>query len=155
MPSLYQIEQSILECVDLTTGELIDPERLEALVMEKEQKIEGVALWIKNLQSDALAYKAEKEAFAKREKAALAKVESLKKWLAQALDGQKFSTARCAVSFRKSTKLEVDKPEDLPKALLVETVTTAPDANAIKALLKNGMEVPGCRLIESLNTQIK
>lgn len=155
MPSLYQIEQSILECVDLTTGELIDPERLEALVMEKEQKIEGVALWVKNLQSDALAYKAEKEAFEKREKAALAKVESLKKWLAQILEGQKFSTARCAVSFSKSTRLEVDNPENLPKALMVETVKTVPDANAIKALLKNGMEVPGCRLIENLNTQIK
>ena len=155
MSTLYQIDQAILECIDLETGELIDPERLEALVMEKEQKIEGVALWVKNLQSDALAYKAEKEAFDKREKAALAKAESLKKWLAQILEGQKFSTARCAVSFRKSTKLEVDNPDNLPKALMVETVTTKPDANAIKALLKNGMEVPGCRLIESLNTQIK
>lgn len=155
MASLYEIDQAILECIDLETGELIDPERLEALVMEKEQKIEGVALWVKNLQSDALAYKAEKEAFEKREKAALAKVESLKKWLAQILEGQKFSTNKCAVSFRKSTKLEVDNPDNLPKALVVETVTTKPDANAIKALLKNGMEVPGCRLIESLNTQIK
>jgi len=155
MASLYEIEQGILECVDLTTGELIDPERLEALVMAKEQKIEGVALWIKNLQSDAQAYKAEKEAFEKREKAALAKVDSLKKWLAQVLDGEKFSTARCAVSFRKSTKLEVLEPENLPKALMVETITTKPDANAIKALLKSGMDVPGCRLVENLNTQIR
>ncbi len=155
MASLYEIEQAILECVDLETGELIDPERLEALAMEREQKIEGVALWIKNLESDALAYKAEKEAFEKREKAALAKVESLKKWLAQVLEGQKFSTTKCAVSFRKSTKLEVLEPDNLPKALMVETTTTKPDANAIKALLKNGMEVPGCRLIENLNTQIK
>lgn len=155
MATLYEIEQAILDCVDLTTGELIDPERLEALVMAKEQKIEGVALWIKNLQSDALAYKAEKEAFEKREKAALAKVDSLKKWLAQVLDGEKFSTARCAVSFRKSTKLEISEPENLPKALMVETITTKPDANAIKALLKSGMDVPGCRLVENINTQIK
>lgn len=155
MASLYEIEQAILECVDLETGELIDPERLEALVMEKDMKIESVALWVKNLQSDALAYKAEKEAFEKREKAALAKVDSLKKWLAKALEGQKFSTAKCAVSFRKSTKLEVDNPDNLPKALMVETVTTKPDANTIKALLKDGVEVPGCRLIENLNTQIR
>ena len=155
MASLYEIERAIMECVDLETGELIDPERLENLVMEREQKIEGVALWIKNLQSDALAYRAEKEAFEKREKAALAKAESLKKWLAQILDGEKLTTARCAVSFRKSTKLEVLKPENLPKALMVETVTTKPDAAAIKALLKNGMDVPGCRLVENLNTQIK
>ena len=155
MASLYQIEQSILECVDLTTGELIDPERLEALVMEKEQKIEGVALWIKNLQSDALAYKAEKESFEKREKAALAKAESLKKWLAQILDGEKFTTARCAVSFRKSTRLEVLNPDSIPAELMVETITTKPDATRIKALLKEGNLVGGCRLVENLNTQIK
>ena len=155
MASLYEIDQAILECVDLETGELIDPERLETLAMERDMKIEGVALWVKNLQSDAIAFKAEKEAFEKREKAALAKVESLKNWLADALSGQKFSTSKCAISFRKSTRLEVLEPENLPKALIVETISTKPDANAIKALLKNGMEVPGCRLVENLNTQIK
>ena len=155
MASLYEIDRAILECVDLETGELIDPERLENLVMERERKIEGVALWVKNLESDALAYKAEKDAFDKREKAALAKVESLKNWLADALGGQKFSTSKCAISFRKSTRLEVLEPKNLPKALVVETISTKPDANAIKALLKNGMEVPGCRLVENLNTQIK
>ena len=155
MASLYEIDQAILECVDLETGELIDPKRLENLVMERERKIEGVALWVKNLESDALAYKAEKDAFEKREKAALAKVESLKRWLANALGGERFSTSKCAISFRKSTRLEVLEPENLPKALIVETISTKPDANAIKALLKNGMEVPGCRLVENLNTQIK
>ena len=155
MASLYEIDRDILACCDLDTGEVIDPELLEQLVMAREQKIEGVALWIKNLQSDALAYKAEKEAFEKREKAALAKVESLKKWLANVLEGEKFTTARCAVSFRKSTKLEVSDPEKLPKALMVETITTKPDAVAIKALLKSGMDVPGCRLVENLNTQIR
>ena len=155
MASLYEIDRAILECVDLETGELIDPERLEALAMERDMKIEGVALWVKNLQSDAIAFKTEKEAFEKREKAALAKVESLKNWLADALGGQKFSTSKCAISFRKSTRLEVLEPDNLPKALIVETLSTKPDANAIKALLKNGMEVPGCRLVENLNTQIK
>ena len=155
MASLYEIDQAILGCCDLETGEIIDPELLENLVMAREMKIESVALWIKNLQSDAIAFKAEKEAFEKREKAALAKADSLKKWLAQVLEGQKFSTAKCAVSFRKSTKLEVYEPENLPKALMVETVTTKPDANAIKDLLKNGVDVPGCRLIENYNAQIK
>lgn len=155
MASLYEINQRILECVDPETGELIDPENLEALVMEKELKIENVALWIKNLQSDALAYKAEKEAFAEREKKATAKVESLKGWLAMALAGQKFSTARCAVSFRKSEKVEVDDVDSLPAELKTQKVTFDPDKKAIKALLKEGKEVSGCRLVESLNTQIK
>lgn len=155
MASLYEINQRIMECVDPETGELIDPESLEALVMEKELKIENVALWVKNLQSDALAYKVEKEAFAEREKKATAKAESLKGWLAMALDGQKFSSTRCAVSFRKSEKVEVDDVDSLPAELKTQKVTFDPDKKAIKALLKEGKEVSGCRLVESLNTQIK
>lgn len=155
MASLYEINQEIMACVDYETGELIDPERLENLYMERSQKIENIALWIKNLQSDALAFKSEKEAFEKREKAATTKAEQLKKYLAQALEGQKFSSERCAVSFRKSTKLEVLDVYSIPRELLVETVTVKPDTNAIKELLKNGQAVNGCRLVENLNTQIK
>lgn len=155
MPSLYEIDQGILGCIDQETGELIDPERLENLQMERNQKIENIALWIKNLQADALAYKAEKEAFAEREKAAANKAEQLKAYLARALAGQKFSTARCAVSFRKSTKLEVLDADCIPGEFMVKTVTIKPDANAIKELLKAGQQVNGCRLVEALNTQIK
>ena len=155
MASLYEIDKSILECIDQETGELIDFERFESLQMERNQKIENVALWVKNLLSDALAYKAEKEAFAEREKAATKKAEQLKEWLAKVLDGQKFSTGKCAVSFRKSTKLEVLDEFSIPDDLMVKTVTVKPDANAIKTLMKDGMEVPGCRLVENLNTQIK
>ena len=154
MASLYEIDRSILECVDMETGELIDPERLEGLYMERSQKIENIVLWIKNLQSDALAFKTEKEAFDKREKAATAKAESLKRYLAQALQGEKFSTDKCAVSFRKSVKLEVLDAESVPEELLVKTVSIRPDANAIKALLKEGQNVSGCVLVENLNPQI-
>lgn len=155
MASLYEIDKSILECIDQETGELIDFERFESLQMERSQKIENVALWVKNLQSDALAYKAEKEAFAEREKAATKKAEQLKEWLAKVLEGQKFSTGKCAVSFRKSTKLEVLDEFSIPDDLMVKTVTVKPDVYAIKTLMKDGMVVPGCRLVENLNTQIK
>lgn len=123
--------------------------------MSFEEKVENIACYIKNLASDVLAFKAEEEQLEKRRKSKEKKIEYLKKMLADNMNGQKFSTGRCEVSFRRSTKLEVLEPENLPKALLVETVTTKPDANAIKALLKGGTEVPGCRLIENLNTQVK
>lgn len=144
-----------MACVDAETGEIIDSEALDSLVMQRNQKIEAVALWIKNLQSDALAYKAEKDAFAEREKAAAKKIEQLKGWLEKALGGEKFSTGKCAVSFRKSTSLEVLDVSSLPEELVSKTVTVKPDANAIKALLKAGQEISGCQLIEKLNPQIK
>lgn len=155
MANLYEIDKAILECIDLETGELIDFERFESLQMERNQKIENVVLWIKNLQSDALAFKAEKDSFEKREKAATKKADQLKAWLAQALEGQKFNTAKCAVSFRKSTALEVYDEASIPKELMLETVSAKPAANLIKQLLKEGKEVNGCRLVENLNPQIK
>lgn len=155
MANLYEIDKGILECLDAETGEIIDPERLDALFMERSQKIENVACWVKNLLSDAEAIKAEKEALADREAKCRKKADDLKNWLAQALGGEKFSTARCAVSFRKSTSLEILDPDSIPAELMVETITTKPDANAIKALLKKGKLVGGCCLVENLNTQIK
>ena len=45
MRALYDIDAAILDCVDQETGEILDPEKLDALQMEREQKLEGVALW--------------------------------------------------------------------------------------------------------------
>lgn len=155
MASLYQIDQAILECLDAETGEIIDAEKLNALFMEKNQKIENIALWIKNLQADALAYKAEKDAFAARQKAAESKVESLKAWLVSALGGQKFSTAKCAVSFRKSEAVQVDDVNSIPAEWTRIKTTIEPDKTAIKAAIKAGQEITGCKLVENTNISIK
>lgn len=155
MASLYAIDQEILSCVDFETGEVIDPERLEALQMARDQKIENVACWIKNLLSDAEAIKVEKEALAKRQVAALAKAEQLKEWLANALGGQKFSSAKCAVSFRRSETVEVADVTLLPVELQRVTTKIEPNKTAIKALLKDGRSVVGCSLVENQNINIK
>ena len=155
MANLYEIDQEILACCDLETGEVIDPERLESLQMERDRKIEGVACWIKNLLSDAEAIKAEKEALADREAKCRKKAESLKQWLAEALGGQKFSSARCAVSFRRSETVEVEDVALIPAELLRVKTTVEPNKAAIKALLKDGQEVVGCCLVENQNINIK
>ena len=62
---LYEIDNAIMDCVDMETGEIIDVERLSALQMERDQKIEGIGCWIKNLLSDAKALKEEKDNFVK------------------------------------------------------------------------------------------
>lgn len=155
MPNLYEIDQAIMACIDYETGEILDAERLDALQIERASKIEGVACWIKNLSADALAYKAEKEAFAEREKKALKKADDLKAWLAGALDGQKFSTWRCAVTFRKSEAVEIADEALLPPELKTEKITYTPNKTAIKEAIKAGQEIPGAQLVERLNASIK
>mgnify|MGYP002520286305 CR=1 FL=1 len=121
MANLYEINQAIVECLDPETGEIID-DRISDLLMEKEQKLENIALWIKNLQADVQMFKTEKESFEKRQKAAEKKLASLMQYLTDNLQGEKFSTGKCAVSFRKSTKLEVLDEGIIPDDLMVKTV---------------------------------
>ncbi len=160
--TLYEINQAILDIIDPETGEIVDVEKLSELQMEREQKLEGVALWIKNLNAEAEAYKAEKEAFAEREKAAKNKAESLKKWLAYSLNGQKMSTQKVAISFRKSESVEIEDEERVitfaqkngRDDLLRYTAPTV-NKTAIKAVIKTGKQIPGAVLVEKQNISIK
>ena len=76
--NLYEIDAAILDCVDMETGEVIDEDKLDSLSVERDVKIENICCWIKNLKAEAEALKAEKESFAKRQKTAENKMESLK-----------------------------------------------------------------------------
>ena len=102
---LYEIDNAIMDCVDMETGEIIDIERLSALQMERDQKIEGIGCWIKNLLSDAKALKEEKDNLAARQKVAENKAASLKEFLSKYLDGEKFKTAKDLVIFRAGTRV--------------------------------------------------
>lgn len=155
MASLYEIDQAILACVDLETGEIIDQDQLDSLMMERSDKIESVALWVKNLESDAVAYKAEKEAFAQREKQAYDKAKRLKEWLAKVCEGEKFSTTKCSVSFRSSEAVEIVDASEIPDEYLRVKMTSEPDKVAIKDAIKAGMVIGGCQLVKKLSTSIK
>lgn len=153
--NLFEIDRQISECVDLETGEIIDIEKLEALTMERDAKIENVALWIKNLEADAKALDEQEKAFKERKDKAKKKAESLKKYLASALDGKKFSTARCMVSFRKTSKVNVLDESVIPTEYMTEKVTREPNKTAIGAAIKAGMEIPGCELVQNINPSVK
>ncbi|MCM1220470.1 MAG: siphovirus Gp157 family protein [Lachnospiraceae bacterium] len=152
--NLYEIDTAITACVDEETGEIIDLERLNELLMERDTKIEKVALWIKNLDSDAAAIKAERDALDKRMKSAENRAKSLREWLKNALECQPFETARVRVSFRKSEQTEVDESV-LDRKWCKEKVTYTPDKTAIKNAIKAGQTVDGARIVINQNIQIK
>ena len=157
--TIYEIDQAIMECVDLETGEIIDTEQLDKLQMEREKKLENVACWIKDLKAEAEALKNEKQALAERQKVAENKAESLKKWLAYALQGEKFKTPKCAISFRKSEAVEVTD-EGLNNLMkehdeLLTYKTPEPNKTAIKQAIKDGLNVAGVQLVQNISTIIK
>lgn len=151
--TLYDIDKQILACVDPETGEA-DVEKLETLLMERDAKLENIACWIKDIKAECDSIKAEEKALAERRQAKERKAESLRKYLDEALAGQKFETPRCVVSFRKSQKVEITDFDKIPDDYL-RYKTPEPDKTAIKAAIKDGLTVEGCELVDSVSMTIK
>ena len=163
MRPLYEIDAAILECVDMETGEIFDPEKLDALQMERAQKLEGVALWVKDLKAEAEAVKAEADKLNARKKAIDNKVEGLKKWLLYALNGEKLKTARCNVYQTSNQKVVIDDEK-----ALIDMLMSSPfgkkflrmkepeiDKNALKDSLKQGYEYEFAHLEDTESVVIR
>lgn len=155
MSSLYEINEQLLNLTDSETGEITDWSAFEALQLARDEKIENIALYHKNLLAEAAALKAEEKSFAERRKRAENKAESLKRYLDSALQGQKFNTTKVAISYRKSTSVEVDETK-LPLRWLREIPAThVVDKVEIAKALKAGEAIEGATLITRDNIQIR
>lgn len=154
MATLYEIDEEILNCVDMETGEIIDAEKLEQLQLTRDDKVEGIALWIKNLLSDADAIKSEEEKLAQRRKANENKAKNLKEYLSKFLNGQKFKTPKVSISYRKSESVEVTGISKLDDDYLKFAEPTV-DKAKVKKALKAGTVLQGVSLVENQNIQIR
>lgn len=161
--TLYEIDRNIEEltnAVDHDTGELtVDFAALDALMMERETKIENITLCLKNAVADAAKIREEEKALAARRQAEERKAERLKEYLKNALNGEKFSTAKCAVSFRKTSSVCADDEfvtwakANNPELLRYKEPEV--DKTAIKNLLAKGVELPHAKLIENTAVVVK
>lgn len=102
--TLYEIDSAIMDCVDEETGEVIDLEKLEALNIERDKKVEGIALAVKNYAAEAKAIKEEEGILAKRRRSCENAAQRCKDYLSHALNGEKLKTARAAC-FTRATSL--------------------------------------------------
>lgn len=145
----------MLNSVDEETGELnqMDVEVYEQLQLMKEEKLEGLALYIKSLDAEAKAINDEVQNLRKRSQSVQNKAERLREFLAMNLNGEKFKTARCSVSYRKSTSIFIPDESMVPKKYL--RVKTEPDKTAIKQAILNGIKVKGCAMVDKENMVIK
>lgn len=158
---LFEINEAIERCVldgenvvDTETGEVLDVEALNNLKMAFAEKTENLAMFIRNLDSEATALKEQKNIFAARQKAAENKRDALKEYLAMCLQGKPFKTDRVKVTFRKSEAVKVTDQASLPEQYLYYAEVKV-DKTEIKKALKAGEDVPGCVLEVKQNIQVK
>lgn len=165
MASLYEINEKLEAAIefgcDPETGEFIDENGLNDLYMELNDKIEGVALYQKNLESEAEAIDKEIQSLKERKERKKKRAESMKKYLSSYLlakDMKKFETPKVAIKFRKSTVVEIVDEKMLPEQFVNTVVKTEskPDKKAIKDYLKKHSDevIDGAMLVEKQNISI-
>ena len=164
--SLYEIDNELLGFLDKLldsvdeNGEVqdVDTKQLDDLNAAREQKIENIALYIKNLDAEAQAIKTEEANLKNRRIRLENKAEGLRSLLSRSMqlhEENKFSTARCSVSFRRSEAVVIDDLDLLDSEFKTEIIDFKVDKTQIKQKLKEGADVSGAHLEEHQNIQIK
>lgn len=154
MSTLYEITGEILELQNLLEAGDIDQQifndTLEGMGDSLEQKLESCVHVMRNAESDADRFKAEEKFFAEKRKSA----ENLANRMGDMIKGcmvtlghEKVQTSRFTLTVGKAgaAPLEIVDPQIVPIEYLKEVEPTW-DKAAIKAAIKEGKEVPGCRL---------
>lgn len=159
---LYQISDAIRQALDHIeldeeTGEILSADELHAVEAEAAEKIEATALYLRELDAEAKAAKAEADRMIARAHALAKKSDTIKQLMLAALPaaGGKVKTARVTVSIRQSQAVEIDEGTELPEAFVTTKTTTSPNKVALKDALKGGAAIPGVHLITKESVQIR
>ena len=159
--TLWEVDKRIRDIlengmhIDEETGEVLLPEDLDSLNIERDEKIEGIALYVKNLKAEADAIHTEIDRLKDRKESKKKKAERLIQYLSSVLCGQKFETAKTSLSFRKSSVVQINDEFLVPEEFMKVKTEKKPDKTAIANRIKSGEFVPGCELVVKNNLQIK
>ena len=164
--SIFTIQQRINEVLDNLIDEngVINEDaeaELEALQLDKKEKIENTALYIKQLGYEVKALQDEKKSIDTRIRQKRNTTEYLKGLLDTTLEGKKFETPKARVSFRKTTKVEVDPPfttyaqeRGMVDYINID-IRINPDKKEIKKALQDGEQIEYCHLVEGKSVIVK
>ena len=154
--TIFEIDEKILNCIDVETGE-VDTDALDALQLERNNKIDNIIKWIKELRAEAAAISAEIDSLVKRLDSRAAKADRLTAYLETVLRGEEFRSASCEVRYRKSPAAvkiadEAVFLEKYPNFAKIKQAVSV-DRVALKAAIKSGKEFDGA-VLESKNNMI-
>lgn len=169
MASLYEIDSNIKAIIDSIydsvdeNGEVgeVDFTALEELKAERTQKLENIALYIKNCDAEAAAIQAEIDSLTKRKERLERKSDGLRGILISSMiaNGDKeLSTPRYRAVIRSSESTAIDDQSLIPAEFIREITHETeykPDKTAIKKAIKAGQTVAGARLVVNRKVNIE
>lgn len=162
MSTLYQLSEEYQELLSMALDPDIDEEALadtlEGIEGEIEDKADGYAKVMRNLEADASAIKAEIARLTERKKHIEANVDRMKRSLetAMRLTGKtKFKTSLFSFNIAKNpASLKIDNPDRVPDEFLIPQEPKI-DSAAIKKELKEGVVYDWCHLEQSESLRIR
>lgn len=153
---IYNIDARMLACINEETGEILEPEKLEELGLERNRLIEELGRMHKNEKYLQVCLKNEIEKLKANIKKSKNRIRSIEKALRYKLKGEKFESASVKISFTKSSHVEVDDINQLAADYLrYKEPEPEPNKKKIRESLNQGIHLNGVRLIEKQNIQIK
>lgn len=161
MATLYQLTGDLLTLQQMIEDGVEGLEdTLESIQLSVEEKLEGYAMVIKNIESDIEGLKAEEKRLSDRRKQMEREVERMKQAIAKTLDtvepdkkgSKRLKTEKFTFSFRKSTSVQIVDESKIPEEFFKVERTIS--RSELTARLKE-IEIPGAELVEKQSLQIK
>lgn len=142
--------------VDENTGEIIGGELLDSLEGDLREKMEAIALYIKDLNGDAEKIAREEKALYERRKRKESRANWFSRYLAKNMENtgiNELETERVQIGFRSSKAVHITDNDLIPPEYM--RVKTEPNKTMIGLAIKNGIAVPGAEMTENRNLKIK
>lgn len=150
--NLFDYDVALTQCIDEETGE-IDIAKFDALELERDQKIEDLAMLYKECLAKSNAIKEEMGNLKERKDAYDKRAKSIKEYLNSYLAGARFETPKVRISFRKSERLIIAEDAEIDDRW--KKASYSIDRAGIKEELKKGSVIEGCSLEVFNNIGIK
>ena len=151
--NLYNRVDENGELIDVTEEDLAESlKQISELQGERQNKLENIALFCKNLDSEAQAIKAEEESLKIRRERIERKSDGLKRLMMNSLMANgdtEFSTPKCYAKIKETVATDIIDMDLIPEEFIkVKTFEPEykPDKVAIKKAIKAGEDVPGAVL---------
>lgn len=153
--TIFDIDQQISELFDEDTGDVFDTERLDSLMMAREDKVQNIALAYKNICTEVDALQEQEKIFAQKKAAAQKRADRCKKYLQYVLSGEKFKTPLVSVYYSKSKSVVVEDVDKIPEEYRRVVTTIEADKAAIKNAIDAGSIVPGAKIEENQSIVVR
>ena len=154
---LYEIDEAIRNFrfqIDEESGEILNADELDELELAREKKIEGIACLCKERRASAKALRDEMKNLKARAERDEKSADDLEAWLERILDGEKFTTSRCAITWRKSKRVEILDESLIPDAFFTVKTERSPNKTAIKNAIESGEDIDGAVLATRNNIKV-